>query len=161
MKNPKIDWPNDKQTQAVLEDAGLTKAEIEERIRDAIRHGEEMTKRGLDIVAPTLRGDRDTWEREFNGNATLTKWFGRVNRPNHVKDVHRHLEDVHDRLADKELTVKVRDLRDADAQNAGDILSPNTFKVGTRLGRAQLQRAGVGRGPRTLAPHVGRSKDRR
>jgi hypothetical protein len=90
-----------------------------------------MAKRGVDTIAPILKGDRSTWESKWNKNSTLTEWFGKVTKPNHVKDVHRRLDDVHNRFANRKQTIKVRaELpKDYHAQNLGGPLSPNTFKV--------------------------------
>ncbi len=131
MKQPKIDWPNKDETDRILAATGMSKAEIEQVVADAIRHGQQMAKRGVDVIAPILNEDRSTWESAWNRNSTLTKWFGKVTMANHVKDVHRRLDTACDRLANKVQTVKVRaELpHDYHAQNLGGPLSKNTWKV--------------------------------
>lgn len=131
MKTPKVDWPNKKETDKVLDATGMTKTEIEQRIEDAIAQGQTMAKRGVGVIAPILDGDRKTWESAWNRNETLTKWFGKVTKANHVKDVHRRLDGACDRLANHVLKVNVKaELpKDFHAQNLGGPLSPDTFKV--------------------------------
>jgi hypothetical protein len=131
MKQPKIDWPNKAEKDDILAATGMTEAAIEKAVADAIRQGQVMAKRGVDMIAPILNKDRSTWEGAWNRNSTLTKWFGKVTMANHVKDVHRRLDTACDRLANKVQTVKVRaELpHDYHAQNLGGPLSKNTWKV--------------------------------
>jgi hypothetical protein len=131
MKEPKIDWPSDKETDEILEATGATRSQIETLIKDALRQAEIMAGRGVNTIAPILDGPRDTWESAWNRNATLTRWFGKVSKPNHVKDVHRRMDAVCDRLSNRVQTIKVRSElpHDYTAQNLGGPLSPNTFKV--------------------------------
>jgi hypothetical protein len=131
MKDPKVDWPSDSKTKEILDAAGMTKSEISDLIKESILQAQKMAKRGVDTIAPILNGDRSTWESSWNKNTTLTKWFGKVTKANHVKDVHRRLDDVCNRFANKKQTIKVRaDLpHDYHTQNLGGPLSPNTFKV--------------------------------
>lgn len=131
MKDPKIDWPSDSETQEILDTTGKTKSEIRELIEASILQAQKMAKRGVDAIAPILDDKRSTWESSWNNNTTLIKWFGKVTQANHVKDVHRRLDDVCNRFASKAQTIKVKaDLpHDYHAQNLGGPLSPNTFKV--------------------------------
>lgn len=131
MKEPKIDWPSDKETKEILDETGMTKSQICDLIRRSIRRAAAMSRRGVRHIAPILEAKRSTWESAWNKDATLKLWFGKVTQANHVKDVHRRLDRICNRFANKKQTIKVRaELpKGFTAQNLGGPLSPNTFKV--------------------------------
>ena len=132
MKDPKIKWPGDSEKKQFLNATGLTVDQTEDRITRAISKGEKMAKRGLNHIQPILDEKRSRWEACWNADKTLKKWFGKVTKANHVKDVFRRLENAYDRLSDKTLTIKIKaDLpNDYSAMNNGSFLSPKTFQVG-------------------------------
>ncbi|MBB2923751.1 hypothetical protein [Cellulomonas cellasea] len=131
MKKPKIDWPSQKKTDAILAETGLSKSEMEDLIGSGIRRGEHLADVAMTYLEPFVEGDEDDWEGRWNGDGVLTMWFGRIDAPNHATDVQRRLRSAYDRLSDEVLTVNIKDElpKDYHAQNLGAFLSPKAFRV--------------------------------
>ncbi len=131
MKDPKIIWPNDEDSGKVMNATQLTRIQIEDRVTRSISKAEHMSKAGVDFIQTVLDEPKNKRETCWNTNTTLVKWFGLVKTSNHVKDVHRRLENVYDRVAFKKITIKIRANlpKDRRAQNNGSFLSPKTFEV--------------------------------
>lgn len=145
MKNPKIDWPSQAKTEAIIQETGLTKAEMEDLISSAIRRAEHLADVALLYVKPFTTGDEDAWEGRWNGDEVLRKWFGRIDRPDHATDVYRRLETAYERLSSKVLTVhvKVELPNDYHAQNLGGFLSPKAFRVAPKWFTYDVSKRGV------------------
>jgi hypothetical protein len=131
MREPNIEWPSSDETSDILAATGKTQSELEELIRASIRKAEFMAKLGRDHIGEVQKKAEDAWTGRWNADEVLVMWFGRVEKANHVEDVHRRIDDVYDRLASHVLTIHVReDLpQNFDAQNLGSFISPDTFRV--------------------------------
>ena len=101
-----------------------------EILNDSYKIAKQISGRGLRRLTNIIDEPRENWENLWANNQRLVEWFGAVDRPKHVKDVHDRLKYVDDRL-NKQITIRLHPQRSAstNAQNNGTFFEPKTFKM--------------------------------
>jgi len=146
MKDPRIVWPRrEAQRQNILNAIGsLTKGDVDNMIIESIAAAEEMATVGIDKIQEIILMNRSRWKRTWNNDDLLVQWFGKVQKASHVKNVHKRLGKVHNRIANHVLAIRVRPARRGSAQNLGTFLSPKTFMIRPAwIMEGQEERAGT------------------
>jgi hypothetical protein len=107
----------------------LTTANAKQAVLQAAKISEDMVKRGYNRVARIRNGNKKNWVADFNEDTVLKKWFGKVEKKGHVKDVHNRIESACKRI-EKGLKIRLRpQKRGLNAQNLGTFFDPKTFQV--------------------------------
>jgi hypothetical protein len=115
-----------------LQAKGLTEADVYDILDDALDVAQAIAHKGLSYIKTTvINDDRDEWVNLWNGDGTLTTWFGTVEKPGDAKDVYDRLDSITKRL-DTGINIRVRpQSKNAteEGQNLGTFLNPKTFHV--------------------------------
>ena len=117
-----------------LSEIGISKAEAERMICDAVERAERMARRGLrdfDKIMGERRRKRK--KRAWQRNTLVKRYFGsrKVTIPQ-IRKTRRRLNRAHRRLSKRRLTIRVFPQppgSESRAQNLGTVFSPRRFKL--------------------------------
>ena len=117
-----------------LESFDITSAQAKRKLLLSTTIAVRMSGYGVDEINTVVVLDKNKWVSNFNEDARLLKWFGKVDKKGDVKDVYNRMKSIHNRLL-KGLHLHLRPHSESanNAENYGTFFSPRRYKVFPRL----------------------------